>query len=98
LLADCEFGGGLDVLAVRRRGDEVPTVPPRMLGYADHPLVLSPDGTAFVGPTLAGKLVAWPKFVARFFHQHSIETYRRELGRAAGANGWNKRLTDFARL
>lgn len=80
---------------VRRRGDEVPTVPPRVLGYADHPIELAPDGTMFVDPSLIEKLVAWPRFVAHRCHQHSIETYRHELGRIAGATEWCKPLTDF---
>ncbi|HEX6700904.1 MAG TPA: hypothetical protein VF101_09265 [Gaiellaceae bacterium] len=83
---------------IRRRGDEVPTVPPKWLGYADPPLALAPDGTMFVDPSFLGKVVALPKFFAHFFHQHSMESYRHDLGRVAGATEWRKPLTDFDRL
>ena len=75
---------------VRRRGDIVPTVPPRLFGYVDNPYEFTTDGQAYVEAmprlALASDSLRWLKFLAKRFRPHSVEAYRRELGKVAGAS------------
>ena len=85
-------------LQVRRAGDQVPTVPSRRLGYADPPLAIFPDASPFRPSGKLGALTGWPRFVAGRFHQHFMDHYRQDVGRVAGADFWDRPLTDFERL
>ena len=74
---------------IRRPGDIVPTIPPKLFGYADHPYEFATDGVDYVDPepyaSTFGDIVRWLSFLAARFEPHSIELYRKELGTAAGA-------------
>ena len=87
---------------VRRRGDVVPTVPPRWLGYVDHPYEFTTDGRPYFDPkarvSFASDSWRWGKFIAKRFRPHLMEAYRGELEKEANASGARLRLTDFARL
>jgi len=89
-------------LHVRRATDEIPTVPPKRLGYIDHPYDFTTGGTPFIqaeaGSARLLRTRSWAKFVHGRFAAHSMETYRGELGFAAGAQAANLKLTDFDRL
>ena len=73
---------------IRRLGDIVPTTPPRLLGYADHPYEFSTNGHPYVDSqsywSASSGLLRWLQFLTHKFEPHSIEKYRRELGAAAG--------------
>lgn len=91
-------------MQVRRAGDGVPTVPPKFLGYADHLRQISTDGSAYSEPDhfsgLFGGFVRWAAFLVSGAKSHSVESYRKEMGRAAGAAKaesdltWHPRLTN----
>lgn len=71
---------------VRRSGDMVPVVPPRIMGYADYPNTCTPAGRDFPENTpfdWAG-LMAWPRFLLTGFNAHLIEEYRSEIGEGCG--------------
>lgn len=87
---------------VRRPGDVVPTVPPRAFGYADHPYEFTTSGAPYVDPapysSTFGGLIRWTQFLAGRFQPHDMETYRNELGAAAGAQGSMAPLAPVERL
>jgi hypothetical protein len=86
---------------IRRTGDLVPTVPPRWMGYADHPNEFQTSGAPYVDPARTSVVSGsreWVRFVSGRFSRHSIEEYRGEVGEAASAHGARLHLTDFARL
>lgn len=87
---------------VRRLGDMVPTVPPRWLGYVDHLTEFDPAGAAFIEkkpPAIFfNGFWPWLQFLGRRFESHSVEAYRREVGRAAGAPNHEKDLGPYNRL
>jgi len=87
---------------VRRAGDGVPTVPPRWLGYADHPLEVFTNGRDYRDPLaysgLTGSLFRWIGFLARRVRPHSMECYRKEMGIAAGAPAAHSDLAPYERL
>lgn len=87
---------------VRRPDDVVPTVPPRAFGYADHPYEFTTSGAEYVDPapysSFFGGLIRWAQFLAGRFQPHDIETYRNELGAAAGAHGAMAPLAPVERL
>jgi hypothetical protein len=87
---------------VRRPGDAIPTVPPRMFGYADHPYEFTTDGVAYVDPapysSTLGGLIRWVQFLTGRFQPHGMEIYRKELGVTAGAHGAESPLIPFERL
>jgi hypothetical protein len=87
---------------IQRPGDIVPYVPPRSLGYADHPSQFSTAGQPFFE---AISHSSWPfflwrmaLFLAKTFEPHSMEAYRRELGRTAGAKWANEPLAPYDKL
>jgi hypothetical protein len=87
---------------VRRPGDVVPTVPPRVFGYADHPYEFATSGAPYIDPvpysSTFGGFVRWAQFLAGRFQQHDMETYRHDLGITAGAQGAKSPLAPVARL
>lgn len=89
-------------LHVRRKGDLVPSVPPRRFGYSDIIREQKPDGTLFTEPPpcrlLNLYILPWLWFVGRFAAPHSMERYRLETGAAAGAAHWDEALTDAVKL
>ena len=74
---------------IRRRGDFVPSVPPRRLGYADHPYQFDTSGNLVWDQIRSSGWAhfAWCAglFLCRGIEPHRIESYRREIGRTAGA-------------
>jgi Lipase (class 3) len=87
---------------IQRPGDIVPYVPPRSLGYADHPCQFSTAGQSIFEPISHS---SWPfflwriaLFLAKTFEPHSMEAYRRELGHAAGAKWANEPLAPYEKL
>jgi len=74
---------------IRRPGDIVPTTPPRIFGYVDHPYVFSTNGEFYLDPAPytwpLGDVARWIQFLVRRFEPHSIEAYRKELGISAKA-------------
>lgn len=87
---------------VRRSGDMIPTVPPRWFGYVDHVSEFLPTGAAFVQerPTFAlfDGFGHWLRFLGRWFEPHSVEAYRREVGRAIGARHCEMPLGPYDQL
>jgi len=87
---------------VRRPGDLVPTVPPRVLGYADHPYESTTSGSRYIDPnpyvSAFGGFVSWARFLIGNFKPHLIEDYRRELGKTAGARGASYPLAPLKKL
>jgi hypothetical protein len=87
---------------IRRPGDIMPTVPPRSLGYADHPYESTTAGSTYIDPTpygtALGGFLRWAQFLASGFRPHSIEEYRRELGSTAHATGARLPLTPLEGL
>jgi pimeloyl-ACP methyl ester carboxylesterase len=87
---------------VRRHGDMVPTVPPRWFGFVDHLTEVDPAGAAFIQrrpPAIVfNGLWQWLRFLGRWFAPHSVEAYRREVGRAAGAPHYEMLLGPYNRL
>ncbi len=82
---------------VRRPGDVIPTIPPRRIGYADHPYEFMTNGQPYLDSKARRSLIPdswrWAKFLAKRFRPHMIETYRGELGMAADAAGAHSPLT-----
>jgi Lipase (class 3) len=87
---------------VRRHGDLVPTVPPKVFGYADPPYEFGTDGSQYVDPavhaSVVGDLLRWGRFLGGGFAPHSIESYRKEIGLKAGAKGAELPLVNARRL
>ena len=87
---------------VRRPGDVVPTVPPKMFGYADHPYEFATTGVAYIDPapyaSAFGDIVRWAQFLAGRFEPHNMEIYRNELGVTAGAQGAKLSLAPVEKL
>lgn len=84
------FGHPFRTLQVRRSGDVVPTIPPKIFGYADHPYVFDTNGEQFSDPfpyltPIFGEFLRWSQFLLGGFNPHKIEEYRREIGESAGA-------------
>jgi hypothetical protein len=80
----------------------VPTVPPRWFGFVDHLTEVDPAGAAFIQrrpPAIVfNGLWQWLRFLGRWFAPHSVEAYRREVGRAAGAPHYEMLLGPYNRL
>lgn len=74
---------------VRRRGDIVPSVPPKWWGYADHPYQFDTSGNPLAEPIHRSGWVHFTWCVSLFLCKglapHRVESYRKEMGRAAGA-------------
>jgi hypothetical protein len=86
---------------VRRPGDVVPTVPPKWLGYMDHPYEFTTDGQPYVEfakSSFASELWRWARFLGKRFEPHYMEAYRHELGHTAGASGASANLVPFEKL
>ncbi len=77
--------------AIRRPGDMVPFMPPRWMGYADHPNEFDTTGAPTIerrrNRLLDFHLLKSAVFGLTAGHPHSMELYRKELGRTAGAEG-----------
>lgn len=87
---------------VRRSGDVVPTIPPKMFGYVDHPYEFGTGGTPYIDPDpytpSFGGLLRWGQFLLGRFKPHSIEVYRHELGANAGASAASSALAPVEKL
>lgn len=87
---------------IQRPGDFVPLIPPRGMGYADHPYQFDTSGQQIVGSIYSSGLAhsIWRAalFVGRRFEPHNMEAYRRELGQTANATLWHEALTPHAKL
>jgi len=84
-----------------RKGDIVPAVPPRRMGYADHPRELDTNLNESVsGRQLRGAYFLWRSalFLAKRFKHHDIDGYRREIGNACGVKLADCELTDHRKL
>ena len=89
-------------IQTRRPGDIVPIVPPRFMGYVDHPHELSTDGTEYFDPSLYsrlfGDLIRWGCFLFGRFKPHDMETYRKEVGLSAGVSEDNLALINVEEI
>jgi hypothetical protein len=87
---------------VRRPGDVVPTVPPKVFGYVDHPYEFATSGASYIDPdpyaSTFGDVVRWVRFLAGRFEPHNMEVYRNELGATAGAQGASSPLAPVDKL
>jgi pimeloyl-ACP methyl ester carboxylesterase len=87
---------------VRRPGDVIPTVPPKLFGYVDHPYEFGTDGTVYDDPLpfvgLSGGMFRWAKFLTNRFEPHDMEAYRHEVGAAASAAGATLPLAPIPKL
>jgi Lipase (class 3) len=87
---------------IRRPFDIVPTVPPKFLGYADHPYEFSTSGENYVDfrppPFSSIELWRWVQFLTRRIEPHSIESYRKEVGKTANATGAELPLAPIEKL
>jgi Lipase (class 3) len=77
---------------IRRPGDMVPTVPPKIFGFVDHPYEFGTDGNPYISDPSSFSFVMkdiwhWLSFLVGRFESHSMEAYRREVGVTAGAPG-----------
>ena len=100
-VAHCYSKFGAPPLQFKRDGDIVPAVPPKRLGYADHPSEYDTQGNQ--RPTLRDSLGAhfvWRAslFAARRLKPHFMEGYRGELGKACGAALADQQLTDHTKV
>ena len=87
---------------IQRPGDIVPLVPPRRIGYAEHPYQFDTSDNLIVEPIRAS---GWPHFIWRAalflgkgFEPHSMEVYRQELGNTAKASLSDKPLAPYEKL
>ena len=85
-----------------QKEDIVPYFPPKLLGYCDHILEIGIDGErTFASFHLMEK---WRRyllifdFVRRKFSFHSIETYRKAIGRNVKAKYWMEPLIDAEKI
>ncbi|WP_404654355.1 lipase family protein [Raoultella terrigena] len=89
-------------IQTRRPGDIVPIVPPRFMGYVDHPHELSTDGTEYFDPSLYsrlfGDLIRWGCFLFGRLKSHNMETYRNEVGQSSGISGANLALINVEKI
>ena len=87
---------------VQRPGDIVPFIPPKRMGYADHPDQRDTSGNPVVEPIRASGwfhwIWRWSLFFGKKLEPHLIEGYRRELGHAAGAEFSDAKLTPYKKL
>lgn len=87
---------------IQRPGDIVPFVPPKRFGYADHPWAFDTLGNPVKGKIRASGMshLIWCAclFSGKRFAPHDIESYRKELGRAANASYCEKELVPCRRL
>jgi len=88
--------GGRLPTHIRRVEDIVPFVPPRRLGYADHPNEFDTSGKPLREPIRSS---GWEHFLwctrlllRRGLKPHRMECYRKELGVTAKAKWYNKPL------
>jgi len=77
---------------IRRRGDKVPDVVPRLLGYSNIPTQFDASGrpTDGVGDHWYSGFTDSAKFALKLFKAHKMETYRTEMGRLSGAKYWGE--------
>ena len=89
-------------IQVRRPGDIVPTVPPRAFGYVDNPYEFATDGSQYFDPapysSSLGGIIRWARFLSGRFAPHKMETYRSEVGIAAGVQGAKLPLASVDKL
>jgi len=87
---------------IQRVGDIVPMVPPKGMGYADHPYQFDTRGTQIIGPINSSRYrhFIWLSalFFGKRFEPHSMESYRRELGNTANVPSANAPLAPFEKL
>lgn len=87
---------------IQRSGDIIPLVPPKSMGYADHPYQFDTSGNSIVSPISSSQFFhfLWlaALFVGRRFEPHSMESYRRELGNAASVELANAPLAPCEKL
>jgi hypothetical protein len=86
---------------VKRDGDIVPAIPPKRLGYADHPREYDIQGNQH--PTLGnplGRFFLWRAalFLGKGFEPHKMERYREELVVMCGARFADQPLSDYEKL
>ena len=89
-------------IQIQRFGDLVPCVPPKQMGYSDHPYQFDTSGNQIMEPICASR---WPHFIWRTalflgkgFEPHRMELYRQELGKTANAKWWKEELAPYERL
>ena len=87
---------------IQRLGDIVPFVPPRLMGYSDHPYQFDTSGNPIAESTRASVWLhfKWCKALClgKGFEAHGMEHYRKELGKTANASLWDKPLTPHEKL
>ncbi|MEA2822604.1 MAG: hypothetical protein QOJ86_4608 [Bradyrhizobium sp.] len=87
---------------IARMGDIVPFVPPRSVGYADHPYEFDTSGAAvvrsFVQSSIPYFIWRLALFVGKRFEPHSMEMYRRELGITARVPSAGEALAPYEKL
>lgn len=89
------------VIHLRRRGDIVPTLPPRAFGYADPPLAFWTDGPECTDVGSSSTLRDFwrlGQFLSQRFSPHDMAEYRGELGASAGATASFEPLLPVPRL
>ena len=87
---------------IQRSRDLVPFLPPKRMGYADHPYQFDTSGNPIMEPI---SVSIWPQFkwcLALFLGKgskpHCMELYRQELGKTANAKWWKKKLAPYEKL
>ena len=87
---------------IRRPGDIVPFLPPRRMGYADHPYEFDTSGNPMREPIRGCRWLhfAWCAglFLGRGLEPHRMEAYRREMGRTARARWSDEPLVPHEKL
>jgi hypothetical protein len=87
---------------VRRPGDVVPLVPPRMLGYRQSLCERHTCGVRYRDPSpfswVLGDWFRWAGCLAGFFKPHGMETYRKEIGDHFHAPYAQERLAPYELL
>lgn len=85
-----------------RRGDLVPSLPPRWLGYADHARQFDTNGIPSASDSLRPGLFDLfrhlPLFCGDILERHSMEGYRQELGGRIGSTDCMEELVPLDRL
>lgn len=88
------------VFHIRRKGDQIPNIPPRVIGYADYPFEMDPYlRVAFEGQTRWDQDISnWYKFGKEKAQSHFMESYRSEVGLYAKAVYKDEALVPHAKI
>lgn len=87
---------------IQRVGDIVPAVPPKQMGYADHPYQFDTSGEFVLKPigNFEWSHLRWcaALFFGKGLVPHNMELYRKELGEPAGSKSCKEILVSYEKV